>query len=112
MNDNKQTLISLFLNSDDNVCFTISAKELRMFLQEIVRQEIDKDKEVEAQRFDNPMTQKEVCDYLGVSKSTLWRWEKIGYLVPSARIGSRPMYRISDIEKIKKGEYNDNHLNV
>ena len=40
MNDNKQALISLFLNSDDNVCFTISAKELRMFLQEIVRQEL------------------------------------------------------------------------
>ena len=112
MNDNKQTLISLFLNSDDNVCFTISAKELRMFLQEIVRQEIDKEKEVEAQRYDVTMTQKEVCDYLGVSKSTLWRWEKIGYLIPSTRMGSRPMYRKLDIEKIKKGEYNDNRLNV
>ena len=110
MSDNKQTLISLFLNSDDNVCFTISAKELRMFLQEIVRQEINKDKEVEAQRFDNPMTQKEVCDYLGVSKSTSWRWEKIGYFIYATRIESRPMYRKSDVEKIKKGEYNDNHF--
>ena len=112
MNDNKQTLVSLFLNSDDNVCFTISAKELRMFMQEIVRQEINKDKAAEAQRSDVPMTQKEVCEYLGVSKSTLWRWEKIGYLIPSTRMGSRPMYRKSDVEKIKKGEYNDNHLNV
>lgn len=103
MSDNKQTLISLFLNSDDNICFTISARELRMFMQEIVRQEIIKDKAAEAQRSDVPMTQKEVCDYLGVSKSTLWRWEKIGYLVPSTRMGSRPMYRISDVEKIKKG---------
>ena len=109
MSDNKQTLISLFLNSDDNVCFTISAKELRMFLQEIVRQEINKDKEVEAQRFDNPMTQKEVCDYIGVSKSTLWRWGKIGYLRPTAMFGSRRMYHKSDIEKIKKREYNDHH---
>ena len=112
MNDNKQTLIGFFLNSDDNVCFTISAKELRMFLQEIVRQEIDKNKEYEAQHSDVPMTQTEVCDYLGVSKSTLWRWEKIGYLIPSTRMGSRPMYRKSDVEKIKKGENNDNHLNI
>lgn len=113
MNDNKQALISLFLNSDDNVCFTISAKELRMFLQEIVRQEIDKDKAVQAERNEVEMlNQAQVCSYLGVSKATVWRWGKIGYLRPTAMIGSHPMYNKSDIEKIKKGVYNDNHLNV
>lgn len=113
MNDNKQALVSLFLNSDDNVCFTISAKELRMFLQEIVRQEIDKDKAVQAERNEVEMlNQAQVCSYLGVSKATVWRWEKIGYLRPSTRMGSRPMYLKSEIEKLKKGEYNDNHLNV
>ena len=105
MNDNKQTLVSLFLNSDDNVCFTISAKELRMFLQEIVRQEIDKDKEIEAAKNDVEMlNQAQVCSYLGVSKATVWRWEKIGYLRPSTRMGSRPMYNKTDVERIKKGE--------
>ena len=108
MNDNKQTLVSLLLNTDDNVCFTISAKELRMFLQEI-----DKDKEIEAAKKDVEMlNQAQVCSYLGVSKATVWRWGKIGYLRPTAMIGSRPIYNKSDIEKIKKGEYNDNHLNV
>ena len=77
MNDNKQTLISLFINSDDNVCFTISAKELRMFLQEIVRQEINKDKAAQATRNDVEMlNQAQVCSYLGVSKATVWRWGK------------------------------------
>ena len=104
MNDNKQTLVSLFLNSDDNVCFTISAKELRMFLQEIVRQEIDKDKETEAAKNDVEMlNQAQVCSYLGVSKATVWRWEKIGYLRPSTRMGSRPMYNKTDIEALKRG---------
>ena len=111
MNDNKQTLVSLLLNTDDNVCFTISAKELRMFLQEIVRQEIDKDKEIEAAKNDVEMlNQAQVCSYLGVSKATVWRWEKIGYLRPSTRMGSRPMYNKTDVERIKKGEYNDNHF--
>ena len=92
MSDDKQTLISLFLNSDDNVCFTISAKELRMFLQEIVRQEIDKDKAVQAERNEVEMlNQAQVCSYLGVSKATVWRWEKIGYLRPATRMGSHPM---------------------
>ena len=104
MNDNKQTLVSLLLNTDDNVCFTISAKELRMFLQEIVRQEIDKDKEIEAAKNDVEMlNQAQVCSYLGVSKATVWRWEKIGYLRPATRMGARPMYLKSEIEKLKKG---------
>ena len=104
MSDNKQTLISLFLNSDDNVSFTITAKELRMFLQEIVRQEINKDKAAQAARDDVEMlNQAQVCSYLGVSKATVWRWEKIGYLRPSTRMGARPMYLKSEIEKLKKG---------
>ena len=75
-----------------------------MFLQEIARQEIDKDKEIEAAKNDVEMlNQAQVCSYLGVSKATVWRWEKIGYLRPSTRMGSRPMYLKSEIEKLKKG---------
>ena len=28
------------------------------------------------------LTANEVCEIIGVSKPTLWRWEKAGYLVP------------------------------
>lgn len=40
---------------------------------------------------------------LGVTRTTLFRWEKSGYLVP-VRIGSKRMYKISDLEAILKGE--------
>lgn len=36
---------------------------------------------------------------LGVTPSTLWRWEKSGYLTP-VRIGVRKMYRRDDIDRV------------
>ena len=35
----------------------------------------------------------------GVDPSTLWRWEKVGYLKP-VRIGVKVFYRRSDIDQI------------
>ena len=47
----------------------------------------------------------EVCDILHVSSNTLWRWGKSGYLIP-CKIGRTPMYKLSDINKLRerKGE--------
>lgn len=42
---------------------------------------------------------KEAAYMLGVDRSTLWRWEKKGYLIP-ARIGRKVLYRMADIKKI------------
>jgi len=33
---------------------------------------------------------------------TLWRWERVGYLVPVARVGGYPIYLQSQIDKIKR----------
>jgi predicted DNA-binding transcriptional regulator AlpA len=30
---------------------------------------------------------KELCDLLGISRTTAWRWERQGHLPPSRRIG-------------------------
>lgn len=91
------------LTSGASVSITVSAADLREFFAEVARQVINQEKATEAQHYDVTMTQKEVCDYLGVSKATLWRWEKIGYLIPSTRMGARPMYRKSVVEQLKKG---------
>ena len=101
------------LSNGANVSITVTADDLRVFLAEVAQQVINQEKAAQAAKNDVEMlNQAQVCSYLGVSKATVWRWEKIGYLIPSTRMGSRPMYRLSDVEKIKKGEYNDNHLNV
>lgn len=44
----------------------------------------------------------EVQQLLNVSATTLWRWDKTGYL-KSVRVGRKAYYRQSDIERIKKG---------
>ena len=95
--------ISEILSSGANVSITVTADDLRVFLAEVAQEVVNKEKAAEAQHYDVTMTQKEVCDYLGVSKATLWRWEKIGYLIPSTRMGARPMYRKSVVEQLKKG---------
>ena len=92
------------LNHGANVSITVSANDLREFLTEISKQVAEKEKAADAARNDVEMlNQAQVCSYLGVSKATVWRWEKIGYLKPSTRMGARPMYIKTDVERIKRG---------
>ena len=92
------------LTSGANVNITISANDLRTFLAEVAQEVMNKEKAAEAAKNDVEMlNQAQVCSYLGVSKATVWRWEKIGYLRPSTRMGSRPMYLKTEVERIKKG---------
>ena len=96
--------ISEILSSGANVSITVTADDLRVFLAEVAQEVVNKEKAAEAAKNDVEMlNQAQVCSYLGVSKATVWRWEKIGYLRPSTRMGARPMYLKSEIEKLKKG---------
>ena len=96
--------ISEILSSGANVSITVSADDLRTFFAEVAQQVINQEKAAQAAKNDVEMlNQAQVCSYLGVSKATVWRWEKIGYLRPSTRMGARPMYLKSEIEKLKKG---------
>lgn len=45
---------------------------------------------------------KEAATMLGVTKPTLWRWQRENYLVPTKR-GSRNQYRKGDIKKLLEG---------
>ena len=92
------------LSSGANVSITVTADDLRVFLAEVAQEVMNKEKAAQAAKNDVEMlNQAQVCSYLGVSKATVWRWEKIGYLRPSTRMGSRPMYLKTEVERIKKG---------
>ena len=96
--------ISEILSSGANVSITVSADDLRTFFAEVAQQVINQEKAAQAAKNDVEMlNQAQVCSYLGVSKATVWRWEKKGYLRPSTRMGSRSMDLKSEIEKLKKG---------
>ena len=96
--------ISEILSSGANVSITVTADDLRVFLAEVAQEVMNKEKAAEAARnADETMTQKEVCKFLNISKSTLWRWERDNYLLPAGRMGRSPQYLKSDVQRIKKG---------
>ena len=53
------------------------------------------------------LSREKTSERLNVDLSTLWRWEKAGYLLP-VRIGRAVYYKISDIESRERGEVDIN----
>lgn len=49
------------------------------------------------------LTREQVIAKLNIVPSTLWRWNKRGYLVP-IKVGGENRYRSTDIDKILEGE--------
>ena len=53
------------------------------------------------QRAETYLSIEKVMDMLGVCRGTLWRWQKVGYLVP-INVGGQRRYRMSDVNNILK----------
>lgn len=50
------------------------------------------------------LSRREVASRLKVDVSTLWRWQRSGYLVP-VRVGARVLYPTTLIEQYERGEF-------
>ncbi len=48
------------------------------------------------------MTREQVIAKLNIVPSTLWRWQKRGYLVP-VKVGGENRYKSTDIDRILEG---------
>jgi len=60
-------------------------------------------KEFEAKQIpEEYLTRKKAAQTLDMSTSSLWRWDKQNYLKP-IKVGGKVCYKLSDIERIKKG---------
>lgn len=77
----------------------LSAEDLKNVIEGIINETLLKKGD---QKQDKLLTVAEVCNELGVDRSTLWRWEREHYLMP-VRLGSKVKYKMSDIESMKKG---------
>ena len=87
------------LNEGANIQFVISASELKEALTSWYAEIRRAEKAQEEERY---LTSKEVSDLLKVNRSTLWKWNKSGYLT-AIKTGSKPRYKLSDVKKIMEG---------
>ena len=91
--------INDILKTRANVQLVINALDLKeAFLQwnEEMRQPITNTKP------ETYLTAQETADKLGVDVSTLWRWDKSGYL-KKIKVGNKTRYRESDVVKLMEG---------
>lgn len=95
------SLADLLKNVDgSSIQVTIGLSDLRQFHEEIVQDAISRqEKAMKAKADEEFITPDEVCDMLSVVRSTLYRWHKAGYLIPS-KVGGKCVYKKSDIEAV------------
>ena len=93
----KSMSINDILQSGTNVQLVVNALDLKeAFLQ------WSEEARKEEPREENYLTAKETAEKLGVDVSTLWRWDKSGYL-KKIKVGNAIRYRESDVTKLMEG---------
>ena len=85
-------------NLTGNVSVSVTLGDLREFFSEMIAEAAASKERVETE--EKFLSVDEVAKELRVSKPTLWRWGKIGYLKPK-RIGRKVVYSQRDIENLR-----------
>lgn len=88
------------LKSGANVSVTVTLDDLRAILNEAAKGVRPVVQEQTTEEF---FSRKEVLALLKIDSSTLWCWEKTGY-VKSYPFGGRKRYRREDVEAIRTGK--------
>ena len=95
---NMATIAKLLRDERANVNVVVSLADLRELVNELVENgTTTAPAPVEVERSRELMTRDEVCAYLGVTKPTLHRWNKLGYLT-NVHVGRKVRYRREDVE--------------
>lgn len=93
--------IQEIIKSGANISITVSALDLKEFALSLIS-EHEEGKKSNIPASETYLTQDEVAAKLQVDKSTLWRWDKSGYL-NKVRVGGKVRYRLSDVTKLMEG---------
>ena len=93
------------LNSGANVTLTIKSTDLKEFAEHLVKKTVRSIRDSFIRPEEDYLTIKEASQILHTDKSTLWRWDKIGYLC-RLEIGGKRLYRKSDVDAILQKENN------
>lgn len=78
-----------------NVQIVVNRDDLKFMVTEWMQEELAK----HTQKQEVYLSRTKTALMLGVTLSTLWRWDKENYLTP-VRVGSKVLYRETDIQKV------------
>lgn len=87
------------LSSGANVSVTLKLEDLREIFKEMASSVKPKSTDQPSEEF---LNRKEVLNILKIDSSTLWSWEKTGY-IKSYPFGGRKRYKLVDVEAIRTG---------
>ena len=82
------------LNANVSVCVTLA--DLREFVGELLAEAAARPQEAE----ETMLSADQVCEILGISANSLWRWGRTGYL-KGQKVGRRVFYRKSDVDALQ-----------
>lgn len=92
--------IQQLLESGANVTVSVTPADLKEFALSLINAAKEMGRQQKEEEKYIPV--KETAEMIGATRTTLWRWEKTGYLVPIKR-GNSVYYRLSDITRIMEG---------
>lgn len=88
------------IQSGANVSITIGTSDLLQFANHLIRSTKEElESSVLAKKQETYVKPKDASKILQVDLSTLWRWNKMGYLMP-IEVGGKRLYKQSDIDAI------------
>lgn len=90
-----------------NAIYQLSGADLQEFAMTLItntKKELEA--EILADKTERYLSPKQAAEILGVDLSSLWRWSKRDYLIPS-NVGGKKRYKYSDIKKLLKGGGNN-----
>lgn len=87
-------------NENAGKLYLITDTQLKEFAQSLIEQaKCAFNEQAEQAAMKNLLTPDDVVEMYHISKPTLWRWAKAGYLVPIP-IGGKRRYRKADVDNI------------
>lgn len=93
-------LISILRQGNANVRLEVSSADLLAFSNELInRAKNELSAEIAEARKEKYLTKEEIKEICGVCDTTLWHWNRKGYL-RTVKIGNKVRYRQSDIRRI------------
>ena len=94
--------IKELLSSEAHISIVVTPADLREFAISLINETLAAKTE-ERPAEEEYLSPTDTASKLGVSKNTLWRWAKRGYLVP-IKVGGENRYKSTDIDRILEGE--------